>query len=25
VLREDFSEGRAVAALFMTREWLRHA
>ena len=24
VLREDFSEGRAVAALFMTREWLRH-
>lgn len=25
VLREDFSEGRAIAALFMTREWLRHA
>jgi len=25
VLREDFSEGRAVAALFMAREWLRHA
>ncbi|MDQ2701428.1 MAG: ADP compounds hydrolase NudE [Pseudomonadota bacterium] len=24
VLREDFSEGRAVAALFMAREWLRH-
>ncbi|HET7655439.1 MAG TPA: ADP compounds hydrolase NudE [Luteimonas sp.] len=24
VLREDFSEGRAIAALFMTREWLRH-
>ena len=24
VLREDFSEGRSVAALFMTREWLRH-
>ena len=25
VLREEFSEGRAVAALFMAREWLRHA
>ena len=25
VLREDISEGRAVAALFMAREWLRHA
>ena len=24
VLREEFSEGRAVAALFMAREWLRH-
>jgi ADP-ribose diphosphatase len=24
VLREDFSEGRAIAALFMAREWLRH-
>lgn len=24
ILREDFSEGRAIAALFMTREWLRH-
>ncbi|MEO5566681.1 MAG: ADP compounds hydrolase NudE [Luteimonas sp.] len=25
VLREDFSEGRAIAALFMAREWLLHA
>ena len=25
VLREEFSEGRAIAALFMAREWLRHA
>ncbi len=24
VLREDFSEGRSIAALFITREWLRH-
>lgn len=24
VLREDFSEGRAIAALFIAREWLRH-
>src|SRR5690606_34654697 len=24
VLREDFSEGRSIAALFMAREWLRH-
>lgn len=24
ILREDFSEGRPIAALFMTREWLRH-
>ena len=23
-LREDFSEGRSIAALFITREWLRH-
>ena len=23
-LREDFSEGRSLAALFITREWLRH-
>lgn len=23
VLREDFSEGRSIAALFITREWLR--
>lgn len=24
VLREEFSEGRAIAALFIVREWLRH-
>ncbi len=24
LLREDFSEGRSIAALFMVREWLRH-
>src|SRR5690606_8791205 len=24
VLRDDFSEGRSIAALFMAREWLRH-
>ena len=24
VLREDFSEGRAIAALFIAREWLQH-
>lgn len=24
ILREDFSEGRSIAALFMVREWLRH-
>lgn len=24
VLREEFSEGRAIAALFIAREWLRH-
>lgn len=24
ILREDFSEGRSIAALFITREWLRH-
>jgi ADP-ribose diphosphatase len=23
-LREDFSEGRSIAALFIAREWLRH-
>jgi len=23
ILREDFSEGRSIAALFLTREWLR--
>ena len=23
ILREDFSEGRSIAALFITREWLR--
>ena len=23
-LREDCSEGRSLAALFITREWLRH-
>ena len=23
ILREDFSEGRSIAALFMVREWLR--
>jgi ADP-ribose diphosphatase len=25
ILREDFSEGRSIAALFLVREWLRHA
>ena len=25
ILREDFSEGRSIAALFIAREWLRHA
>jgi ADP-ribose diphosphatase len=25
VLREDCSEGRSIAALFIAREWLRHA
>ena len=24
VLREEFSEGRAIAALFIAREWLKH-
>jgi len=24
ILREDFSEGRSIAALFIVREWLRH-
>jgi ADP-ribose diphosphatase len=24
VLREEFSEGRAIAALFIAREWLQH-
>ncbi|KGM53459.1 ADP-ribose diphosphatase [Lysobacter daejeonensis GH1-9] len=24
ILREDFSEGRSIAALFIAREWLRH-
>ena len=24
ILREDFSEGRSIAALFITREWLQH-
>ena len=24
ILREEFSEGRSIAALFMVREWLRH-
>jgi ADP-ribose diphosphatase len=24
ILREDFSEGRSIAALFLIREWLRH-
>lgn len=24
ILREDFSEGRSIAALFVVREWLRH-
>jgi ADP-ribose diphosphatase len=23
ILREDFSEGRSIAALFIAREWLR--
>ena len=23
ILREDFSEGRSIAALFLVREWLR--
>ncbi len=25
ILREDFSEGRSIAALFIAREWLAHA
>lgn len=25
ILREDFSEGRSIAALFIAREWLRHS
>ncbi len=25
ILREDFSEGRSIAALFLIREWFRHA
>ena len=25
ILAEDFSEGRSIAALFLVREWLRHA
>ena len=25
ILREDFSEGRSIAALFIAREWLQHA
>jgi ADP-ribose diphosphatase len=25
ILAEDFSEGRSIAALFIVREWLRHA
>ena len=24
ILREDFSEGRSIAALFIARDWLRH-
>ena len=24
ILREDFSEGRSIAALFIAREWLRN-
>ena len=24
ILRDDFSEGRSIAALFIAREWLRH-
>ena len=24
ILREDFSEGRSIAALFLAREWLQH-
>lgn len=24
ILREDFSEGRSIAALFIAREWLKH-
>ena len=24
ILREDFSEGRSIAALFIVRDWLRH-
>jgi ADP-ribose diphosphatase len=24
ILREEFSEGRAIAALFIAREWLQH-
>ena len=25
ILRDDFSEGRSIAALFIVREWLQHA
>ena len=25
ILRDDFSEGRSIAALFIAREWLEHA
>ena len=25
ILRDDFSEGRSIAALFIAREWLQHA
>ena len=25
ILREEFSEGRSIAALFVVREWLRTA
>ncbi len=25
ILRDDFSEGRSIAALFLVREWFRHA
>jgi ADP-ribose diphosphatase len=24
ILREDFSEGRSIAALFIAKEWLQH-